>query len=129
MVRGALAALLELEPDLKVVAQAANGREAERLTRELKPDIAVTDIEMPEWTGIGVCRGLEGKRFEGNVIILTTFARPGYSTRSRGRARAAICSRTGPRESSQQRSDGCTPVCGSSIQRSPPKHGARTPIR
>ena len=52
MVRGALVALLELEPDIQVIAQAANGREAERLTREMKPDVVVTDIEMPEWTGL-----------------------------------------------------------------------------
>ncbi len=59
MVRGALAALLELEPDIQVVAQAANGREAERLTREVKPDVAITDIEMPEWTGLEFAAALK----------------------------------------------------------------------
>ena len=52
MLRGALAALLELEADIAVVAQAANGREAHRLAREHQPDVLVTDIEMPEMTGL-----------------------------------------------------------------------------
>jgi len=82
MVRGALAALLELEPDIQVVAQAANGREAERLTREMKPDVAVTDIEMPEWTGLEFAAALKESGSKTNVIILTTFARPGYLRRA-----------------------------------------------
>jgi two-component system response regulator DesR len=82
MLRGALAALLEMEPDLHVVAQAANGREAERLTRELKPDVAVTDIEMPEWTGLEFATSLKESGSKTRVIILTTFARPGYLRRA-----------------------------------------------
>ena len=82
MVRGALAALLELEADIQVVAQAANGREAERLTREMKPDVVVTDIEMPEWTGLEFAAALKESGAKANVIILTTFARPGYLRRA-----------------------------------------------
>jgi two-component system response regulator DesR len=82
MVRGALAALLELEPDIQVIAQAANGREAERLTREMKPDVVVTDIEMPEWTGLEFAAALKESGSKANVIILTTFARPGYLRRA-----------------------------------------------
>jgi two-component system response regulator DesR len=82
MVRGALAALLEMEPDIHVVAQAGNGREAERLTRELKPDVAVTDIEMPEWTGLEFASALKENNSKTRVIILTTFARPGYLRRA-----------------------------------------------
>jgi len=82
MVRGALAALLELEPDIQVIAQAANGREAERLTREMKPDVAVTDIEMPEWTGLEFAAAVKESGAKTNVIILTTFARPGYLRRA-----------------------------------------------
>jgi two-component system response regulator DesR len=82
MVRGALAALLEMEPDIHVVAQAANGREAERLTREVKPDVAVTDIEMPEWTGLEFATALKESGSKTKVIILTTFARPGYLRRA-----------------------------------------------
>ena len=82
MVRGALAALLELESDIQVIAQAANGREAERLTREMKPDVVVTDIEMPEWTGLEFAAALKESGAKVNVIILTTFARPGYLRRA-----------------------------------------------
>ncbi len=82
MLRGALAALLELEPDIQVIAQAANGREAERLTREMKPDVVVTDIEMPEWTGLEFAAALKESGSKVNVIILTTFARPGYLRRA-----------------------------------------------
>ncbi|HEY4010895.1 MAG TPA: response regulator transcription factor [Acidobacteriaceae bacterium] len=82
MVRGALAALLELEPDIEVVAQAANGREAERLTRETRPDVVVTDIEMPEWTGLEFAAALKDSGAKTHVIILTTFARPGYLRRA-----------------------------------------------
>jgi len=88
MLRGALASLLGLEPDLTVIAQAANGREAHRLARELKPDIVVTDIEMPEMTGLELAAQLKdmasAKDSDGKprVIILTTFARAGYLRRA-----------------------------------------------
>jgi two-component system, NarL family, response regulator DesR len=82
MVRGALAALLELEPDIRVIAQAPNGREAERMVRELAPDVAVTDIEMPEWTGLEFATALKESGAKTRVIILTTFARPGYLRRA-----------------------------------------------
>jgi len=82
MLRGALAALLELEPDITVIAQAANGREAHRLTRELQPDVIVTDIEMPEMTGLEFAAALKDTPSKSRVIILTTFARPGYLRRA-----------------------------------------------
>jgi two-component system response regulator DesR len=82
MLRGALAALLELEPDIEVVAQARNGREAEKLTRELQPDVAVTDIEMPEWTGLEFASAVKDSGQRTRIIILTTFARPGYLRRA-----------------------------------------------
>jgi len=59
MVLGALAALLELEPDIEVVACAANGREALRAVEKLGPDVLVTDIEMPEMTGLEVAAALK----------------------------------------------------------------------
>jgi len=82
MLRGALSALLELEPDITIVAQAANGREAQRLTRELLPDIVVTDIEMPLMTGLEFAASLKDSDSKSRVIILTTFARPGYLRRA-----------------------------------------------
>ncbi len=82
MLRGALAALLELEPDIVVAGQAANGREAQRLVRQLSPDVVVTDIEMPEMTGLEFAAALKESESKTRVIILTTFARPGYLRRA-----------------------------------------------
>jgi two-component system response regulator DesR len=82
MLRGALAALLELEPDITVIAQAANGREAFKLARDLAPDVVVTDIEMPEMTGLELAAALKQAESKSRVVILTTFARPGYLRRA-----------------------------------------------
>jgi two-component system response regulator DesR len=82
MLRGALAALLDLESDVSVVAQAANGREALKLALKLNPDIVVTDIEMPERTGLELAFDLKLSESKARVIILTTFARPGYLRRA-----------------------------------------------
>jgi two-component system response regulator DesR len=82
MLRGALAALLDLEPDILVIAQAGNGREALRLAREHAPDVVVTDIEMPERSGLELAADLKLAGTKAHVIILTTFARPGYLRRA-----------------------------------------------
>ena len=82
MLRGALAALLELEPDITIVAQAANGREAHKLALSLIPDVVVTDIEMPQMTGLEFAAALQQAESKARVIILTTFARPGYLRRA-----------------------------------------------
>ncbi len=82
MLRGALAALLDLEPDIAVIAQAANGREALKLARLHTPDVVITDIEMPERTGLELAGDLKHTNSSSAVIILTTFARPGYLRRA-----------------------------------------------
>jgi two-component system response regulator DesR len=82
MLRGALATLLDLEPDITVLDQAANGREALRLVRQHNPDVVVTDIEMPERTGLELAADLKLAESKARVIILTTFARPGYLRRA-----------------------------------------------
>jgi two-component system response regulator DesR len=82
MVLGALAALLELEPDMKVIARAANGRDALKAVEQLAPDVLVTDIEMPGMTGLEVAAALKISRPQVRTVILTTFARPGYLRRA-----------------------------------------------
>jgi two-component system response regulator DesR len=82
MVLGALAALLELEPDIKVIARAANGRDALKAVEQLAPDVLVTDIEMPGMTGLEVAAALKISRPQVRTVILTTFARPGYLRRA-----------------------------------------------
>jgi two-component system response regulator DesR len=82
MVLGALAALLDIERDIDVVGQARNGREALALVRTLEPDVLLTDIEMPEATGLEVAQTVREERLRSRVVILTTFARPGYLRRA-----------------------------------------------
>lgn len=82
MVLGALAALLELEPDLEVVARARDGKDALRLAGETRPDVVLTDIEMPNVTGLELADALRRQGHPARVIILTTFARSGYLRRA-----------------------------------------------
>jgi two-component system response regulator DesR len=82
MVLGALSALLELEPDISVVACAANGRDALDAVSRLSPNVLVTDIEMPMMTGLELAANLRTRHPAVRTIILTTFARPGYLRRA-----------------------------------------------
>ncbi|HKT32159.1 MAG TPA: response regulator transcription factor [Gammaproteobacteria bacterium] len=82
MILGALAAMLDLEEDMSVVARAPNGKEALKLTAEFNPDVVVTDIEMPGMTGLDFAAALKEKQYPVKVIIVTTFARPGYLRRA-----------------------------------------------
>lgn len=83
LVLGAIAALLDLEPDMAVVGRAADGAAAVQQVRALAPDILLTDIEMPGVTGIDAARMLMEERSPTRTVIVTTFARPGYLTRAR----------------------------------------------
>ncbi|MFE9248027.1 response regulator transcription factor [Streptomyces sp. NPDC007088] len=82
MVREALAALLGLEPDMEVVAQAARGDEVLAAAREHAVDVALLDIEMPGMTGIEAAGQLRGALPGVRVLVLTTFGRPGYLRRA-----------------------------------------------
>jgi two-component system response regulator DesR len=82
MVLGALAALLDIESDLEVVGRARDGREALEVVETQSPDVLLTDIEMPEMTGLEVAAEIARRRLPTRVIILTTFARAGYLRRA-----------------------------------------------
>jgi two-component system response regulator DesR len=82
MVLGALAALLDIEEGLAVVGRAANGAAALDLVKRERPDVLVADIEMPEMTGLDVAAAIRAERLSTRVVILTTFARPGYLRRA-----------------------------------------------
>jgi len=82
MVLGALAALLEAEDDITVAGQARNGREALQLVIAEKPDVLLSDIEMPELSGLDLAAELKRQRVPVRVIMLTTFARAGYLRRA-----------------------------------------------
>ena len=82
MLLGALSALLDLEPDISVVACAANGREALDAVTRHAPHVLVTDIEMPLLTGLELAARLRDTQSAVRIIILTTFARPGFLRRA-----------------------------------------------
>ncbi|ATF11296.1 response regulator [Brevibacillus porteri] len=80
MLLGALASLLDLEEDMKVVGRASNGEDAVKLVHQHQPDICIMDIEMPVKSGLDAAEELKGSGCK--VMILTTFARPGYFERA-----------------------------------------------
>lgn len=82
MVREALAALLSLEDDLTVVAQAARGDEVVPAAREHAVDVALLDIEMPGLSGLDAAAALRAACPGVKIVILTTFGRPGYLRRA-----------------------------------------------
>lgn len=82
MVRGALAALLALEPDLNVVAQVGRGDEVLDAARTTQPHVALLDIEMPGMDGIAAAHALQTALPTCRCLILTTFGRPGYLRRA-----------------------------------------------
>ncbi len=82
LVLGALAALLELEPDIEVVAQVRTGRAAMTALVAHAPDVLLTDIEMPEMTGLELAAVAQRNHPATRVVIVTTFARAGYLRRA-----------------------------------------------
>lgn len=96
MVLGALAALLGLEDDIEVCAQAQDGAEAFRVVRELQPDVLLTDIEMPGLTGLELAEAVKQELPAVRVVILTTFARPGYLQRALGAGAAGYLLKDAP---------------------------------
>jgi two-component system, NarL family, response regulator DesR len=82
MVRGALASLLNLEPDIEVVAQVSRGDEVVTAAAASGPDVALLDIEMPGRTGLDAADELARALPDCRILILTTFGRPGYLRRA-----------------------------------------------
>lgn len=78
LIRGALAALLDLEPDIEVVAQVGNGLDGVRAVEQHRPDVAVFDLEMPELDGVEAARRLTGVQ----IVLVTRHARPGVLKRA-----------------------------------------------
>lgn len=82
MVRGALVALLAMEPDMEIVGEAGDGQAALADLAETTPDVVLTDIEMPGMTGIELAQAIQASRGTVRVVVLTTFARAGYLRRA-----------------------------------------------
>jgi two-component system, NarL family, response regulator DesR len=98
MVRGALAGLLSLEPDIDVVAQVARGDEVLAAALRERPDIALLDIEMPGIDGLQAAGQLAAELPECRVLILTTFGRPGYLRRAMEQGAAGFLLKDAPAE-------------------------------
>jgi two-component system response regulator DesR len=82
MVLGALATLLGLEPDIEVVGRAADGTAAWALVQRERPDVLLSDIEMPGLTGLDLAARIRDGGLPVRVLIVTTFGRPGYLRRA-----------------------------------------------
>jgi two-component system, NarL family, response regulator DesR len=82
LVRGALAALLDLERDLSVVAQVGRGDEVLAAARDSGADVCLLDIEMPGMTGLEVAEELRAELPGVRSLIVTTFGRPGHVRRA-----------------------------------------------
>jgi len=98
LVRGALAALLALEPDIDVVGVAADGAEALTMVGSLAPDVCLMDIQMPGVDGIEATRLLRAASPSTRVLIVTTFARPGYLRSALDAGAAGFMAKDAPAE-------------------------------
>jgi two-component system response regulator DesR len=78
LVRGAMAALLDMEPDLKVVAEVGRGDEVLDAVRDHAVDVALLDVEMPGMDGVAAARELRRAVPGCRVLMVTTFGRAGY---------------------------------------------------
>ncbi|GAA4733784.1 response regulator transcription factor [Pedococcus ginsenosidimutans] len=82
LVRGALATLLGLEPDMEVVSEVGRGDEVVEAARRTEPDVALIDVEMPGLDGIAATAALHEALPGVRVLIVTTFGRPGFLRRA-----------------------------------------------
>ncbi|BBN98517.1 response regulator transcription factor [Sporolactobacillus terrae] len=82
MLRGALVQLLDMEEDFLVVGQTDNGDKALALIEETQPNLVIADIEMPGMSGLDLAEQLKNCKSQCKVVIVTTFARPGYLERA-----------------------------------------------
>jgi two-component system response regulator DesR len=82
MVRGALTALLSLEKDIQVLGTCADGVSAWKEAQRLRPDVIVSDIEMPGLTGLELAARVREHALPAKIVIVTTFARAGYLRRA-----------------------------------------------
>ena len=99
MLRGALAVLLNLEDDVIVVAQVGSGTEIVAEALRARPDVALLDIELPGRNGLDGAADLARELPECRVIMLTTFARPGYVQRAMAAGARGFLAKDGPVES------------------------------
>ena len=98
MMRGALAVLLDLEDDLEVVAQVSDGADIVPTALEVRPDVALLDIELPHVSGLEAAAALTEALPECRVVMVTTFGRPGYLQRAMAAGAVGFLVKDGPVE-------------------------------
>lgn len=98
MMRGALALLLNLEDDFEVVGQVSAGDQILPTAREVHPDVAVLDIEMPGRSGLDAAAELHAELPDCKILIVTTFGRPGYLRRAMEAGASGFLVKDGPVE-------------------------------
>ncbi|MEV0089864.1 response regulator transcription factor [Saccharopolyspora sp. NPDC050642] len=99
MVRAGVRAILAADPDIEVVGEAANGRDAVELVRRHRPAVALLDIRMPELDGLGAADEIRRVAPETAVLIMTTFDEDAYVTRALHGGASGFLLKTGdPRE-------------------------------
>ncbi|WP_336051396.1 response regulator transcription factor [Streptomyces sp. CA2R101] len=98
MMRGALALLLDLEEDMRVVAQVAAGDQIVAAALDARPDIALLDIELPGRSGLDAAADLREQLPSCKVLIVTTFGRPGYLRRAMEAGASGFLVKDGPVE-------------------------------
>lgn len=98
MMRGALALLLGMEPDIEVVAQVGAGDEIVSAALDSRPDVALLDIELPNRSGLDAAADLREECPDCRVLILTTFGRPGYLRRAMEAGAVGFLVKDGPVE-------------------------------
>lgn len=74
MLREGLAAVIQTQPDIEMVGEASNGAEAIEMFNQLRPDVTLMDLQMPDMTGIDVIKAIRLKHSEARILILTTYS-------------------------------------------------------
>ena len=74
VIRKGIQAMLELVPDMQVVGEASNGRQAVALAEQLKPDVILMDLVMPQLSGVEAIRKIKEENPEVRILVLTSFA-------------------------------------------------------
>jgi two-component system, NarL family, response regulator DesR len=98
MVRGALATVLSLEPDIDVVAQVGSGDAVLPAAKESAPDVALLDVQMPGKDGLTAAAELHAALPACRIIVCTTFGRPGYLARAMAAGAAGFVVKDSPPE-------------------------------
>ncbi|GHE93034.1 DNA-binding response regulator [Amycolatopsis deserti] len=98
MVRGALATVLGLEPDIEVVGQVGSGDEVLAAAKETTPDVALLDVQMPGKDGLTAAAELHAALPSCRIIVCTTFGRPGYLARAMAAGAAGFVVKDSPPE-------------------------------